>query len=202
MTKKGYVKKPTKPIEEHSSSATAVHESESFRPMEQKELQDLVSKLKWETFCTHLRTYSPSLVRDFYANLYDHELEFIFVRKGLIPWDATKINELYNTKVDADKHSEFIEDITDDKRDLLVTDLCAQGVLWTGSHQKNYTMHRCFLTLQSQIWFYFLNCRLLPSTHSTTINLDRMCLIHFIVKGRKIDVGTILHQEIADWAVR
>ncbi|KAH1031885.1 hypothetical protein J1N35_044059 [Gossypium stocksii] len=29
-----------------------------------------------------------------------------------------------------------------------------------------------------------------------------MCLIHSIVNGRKIDVGTILHQEIADYATR
>ncbi|KAH1032248.1 hypothetical protein J1N35_044422, partial [Gossypium stocksii] len=43
---------------------------------------------------------------------------------------------------------------------------------------------------------------LLPSTHSTTVNLDRMCLIHSIVKGRKIDVGAILHQEIANCATR
>ncbi|KAK5836048.1 hypothetical protein PVK06_011792 [Gossypium arboreum] len=41
-----------------------------------------------------------------------------------------------------------------------------------------------------------------PSTHSTTITFDRMHLIHFIVKSRKIDVGAILHQEIADCAVR
>ncbi|KAH1114091.1 hypothetical protein J1N35_007469 [Gossypium stocksii] len=29
-----------------------------------------------------------------------------------------------------------------------------------------------------------------------------MCLIHSIVKGRKIDVGIILHQEIADYPAR
>ncbi|KAK5836301.1 hypothetical protein PVK06_012084 [Gossypium arboreum] len=43
---------------------------------------------------------------------------------------------------------------------------------------------------------------LLPSTHSTTVHLDRMCLIHSIIKGRKIDVGAILHQEIAECAAR
>ncbi|KAH1064122.1 hypothetical protein J1N35_029109, partial [Gossypium stocksii] len=96
--------------------------------------------------------------------------------------DATKFNELYNTKVDVDEHSEFIQDITDDKRNLLVKDLCVKGALWMGSHQKNYTMHRRFLTLQSKIWFHFVNYKLLPSTHSTTVNLDRMCLIHSIVK--------------------
>ncbi|KAH1055749.1 hypothetical protein J1N35_033814 [Gossypium stocksii] len=46
-------------------------------------------------------------------------IEFIFVREGLIPWDAANINKLYNTKVDVDKHSEFINDIIDEKYDLL-----------------------------------------------------------------------------------
>ncbi|KAK5836288.1 hypothetical protein PVK06_012066 [Gossypium arboreum] len=63
-------------------------------------------------------------------------------------------------------------------------------------------MHYCFLTLHSKIWFHFVNCRLLPSTHSTTINFDRMCLIHSIIKVRKIDVGIILHQKIIDCVER
>ncbi|KAL1091897.1 hypothetical protein V6Z11_D07G188300 [Gossypium hirsutum] len=63
-------------------------------------------------------------------------------------------------------------------------------------------MHRHFLMLQGKIWFHFVNCKLKPCTHSTTFTLDRMCLIHFIVIGRKIDVGIILHQEIANCTVR
>lgn len=43
---------------------------------------------------------------------------------------------------------------------------------------------------------------LLHSTHNTTVNLDRMCLIYSIVKGRKIDVGEILHQKITDCTAR
>ncbi|KAK5835584.1 hypothetical protein PVK06_011276 [Gossypium arboreum] len=114
-----------------------------------KQVYKTISKFKWETFCTNPESYSPSLVREFYANLYDHELEFIFVQEGLIPCNAKKINELYNTKVDVDEHF-----------------------------------------------------KLKPFTHSTTVTLDRMYLIHSIVKGRKIDVCTMLHQEIADCTAR
>ncbi|KAK5794025.1 hypothetical protein PVK06_035216 [Gossypium arboreum] len=163
---RGSAKKATKPVEEHSSFATVVRESESSMPTKKKELgillsqqQNLgkqvsrtISKLKWATFCTHTGTYSPLLEHEFYANFYDFELEFIFVREGLILWDATKINELYNTK--------------------------------TSSHQKNYTMHHRFLTLQSKIWFHFVKCKLLLSTHSTAINLDRM--IGSLVEGEVI----------------
>ncbi|KAK5771069.1 hypothetical protein PVK06_047243 [Gossypium arboreum] len=153
---RGSFKKVTKSTGEQASSATTVHELESLRLVQTNEpvlylnkaanerfhdnilkrnfyeqgisflpQQDLgkqvsksISKFKWENFCTHPRSYSPSLVCEFYANLYDHELE------------------------------------------------------------------------------------LKPSTHSNTGTLDRMCLINSIVKGRKIDVGAILHQEIADCAVR
>ncbi|KAL1134370.1 hypothetical protein V6Z11_A12G098800 [Gossypium hirsutum] len=80
-----------------------------------KQVFKTISKLKWETFCTHPGSYSPSLIREFYANLYDHELEFTFVREGLIPWDAKNINELYNPKVDVNEHSEFIDGIIDEK---------------------------------------------------------------------------------------
>ncbi|KAH1082640.1 hypothetical protein J1N35_022401 [Gossypium stocksii] len=148
-----------------------------------KQVSKTISKLKWKTFCTHSRSYSTSLVREFYANLYDHELESIFVRVDLIPWDTETINKLYNTKVNVDKHSDFMDDIIDEKCDLLVRDLCVKEAVWMGSYQKNYTMHRRFLTLQGKFWFHFVNCRLKPSTHSTTVTLDSMCLIHSIVKG-------------------
>ncbi|MBA0761283.1 hypothetical protein Gotri_023954 [Gossypium trilobum] len=100
-----------------------------------RQVYKTILRLKWETFYTHLRSYSHSLC-------------------GRVPI------------------------------------------------KNNYTMHRRFLALQGKIWFNFVNCRLKPSTHSTTITLDRMCLIHSIVKGRKIDVGVILHQEIADCTAR
>ncbi|KAH1091608.1 hypothetical protein J1N35_018865, partial [Gossypium stocksii] len=91
---------------------------------------------------------------------------------------CTKINKLYNTKVDVDEHFKFIKDSTDNKWDLFVN----EGALWMGSHEKNYTMHCRFLTLKIKSGFHFVNCKLLPSTHSTIVNPDRMCLIHSIIK--------------------
>ncbi|KAK5845395.1 hypothetical protein PVK06_001577 [Gossypium arboreum] len=44
--------------------------------------------------------------------------------------------------------------------------------------------------------------QLKPSTHNTTVTLDRMCLIHSIIKDRKIDIGAILYKEIAKCAAR
>ncbi|KAH1056348.1 hypothetical protein J1N35_034413 [Gossypium stocksii] len=117
--------------------------------------------------------------------------------------EATLLHRyLYKTKVDVNKHSEFIDDITYEKRDLLVRDLCVEGAVWTSSHQKSYTMYHRFLILRGKIWFHFVNCKLKPSTHSTRITLERMCLIHSIIKGRNIDVGAILHQEIAECVAR
>ncbi|KAK5775784.1 hypothetical protein PVK06_043724 [Gossypium arboreum] len=122
--------------------------------------------------------------------------------RGLLPWDANTINELYNLTVDVDEHSDFFVEVTDEKKDLLVQDLCIERARWKRSHPKNFTMHHHFLTLHSKIWFHFVNCKLLPSTHNTTVNLDRMCLIHSIIKSRKFDVGAILHREIVECAAQ
>ncbi|KAK5812135.1 hypothetical protein PVK06_027546 [Gossypium arboreum] len=48
----------------------------------------------------------------------------------------------------------------------------------------------------------FCQLQATTTTYSTTVKLDRMCLIHSIIKGRKIDVGSILHQEITNCAAR
>ncbi|KAK5846181.1 hypothetical protein PVK06_002453 [Gossypium arboreum] len=62
--------------------------------------------------------------------------------------------------------------------------------------------HCYFLMLQGKLWFHFVNYKLNPSTHSTTVTLDRMCPIHSIVKDRKIDVGIILHEKITECTAR
>ncbi|KAH1031702.1 hypothetical protein J1N35_043876 [Gossypium stocksii] len=163
---RGSTKKANKSTKEHASFATVVHESESPRPMQKKELviflnktarerfqdnilrqnfhpeqgislsqeqelgkqlQQTTSKLKWENFWAHPGSYSPFLVCEFYANLYDQELDFIFIRKGLIPWDAKIINELYSITINVDEHSDFFAEVTDEKRNLLQKGIVPRG---------------------------------------------------------------------------
>ncbi|KAK8556343.1 hypothetical protein V6N13_064379 [Hibiscus sabdariffa] len=81
----------------------------------------------------------------------------------------------YNIVVVNDEHCAFGDDIYDEKIDLMVRNLCAKGAQWT---------------------------RLRPSTHNTTVNLERMCFIHSIMKRCKIYVCTIIDQEIVDCVTR
>ncbi|KAK5793869.1 hypothetical protein PVK06_035036 [Gossypium arboreum] len=46
------------------------------------------------------------------------------------------MNKLYNTKVDVDKHSEFIDDITNEKQDLLVKDLSVAPIVQVSDNDK------------------------------------------------------------------
>ncbi|KAH1046766.1 hypothetical protein J1N35_037550 [Gossypium stocksii] len=116
---RGSVKKATKPIEEHSSSTIAVHKSKSSMPTDKNESTIFLIKAAKDQFQNILN-------QKFHQNW-----AFSF-RNSLTPWDATKINELSNTNVDIDEHSKFIEDIIDNKGDLLVKDLCVEGALWIG----------------------------------------------------------------------
>ncbi|KAH1096622.1 hypothetical protein J1N35_013543 [Gossypium stocksii] len=109
-----------------------------------------MSKLKWGNFCAHYRSYSPFLLHKFYANLYDQDLKFIFIRKGLLPWDANTINELHNLTVDVNEHSDFFTEVMDKKMGLLVQDLCIEGARWTGSHPRNLSNALPFLNIAQQ----------------------------------------------------
>ncbi|KAK5775724.1 hypothetical protein PVK06_043657 [Gossypium arboreum] len=106
-----------------------------------KQVYKTISKLNWETFYTHPGSYSPSLVRESYANLYNHELEFIFIREGLIQWETKKRNKLYNTKVDVGEHSKFIDDITDEKLDLLTGILVFPSLVMLLCEQRGIAPH-------------------------------------------------------------
>ncbi|KAK5802714.1 hypothetical protein PVK06_030331 [Gossypium arboreum] len=95
----GSVNKATKSPREHASSTTTVCELESSRPVQAKEPVVFLNKVKNERFHNNIL----------------NKLEFIFIREGLIPWDAANTNELYNTKVDVDEHSKFMDDIADER---------------------------------------------------------------------------------------
>ncbi|KAK8492783.1 hypothetical protein V6N13_025265 [Hibiscus sabdariffa] len=95
-----------------------------------RQINNTISIHKWIDFCAHPAGYTPSLVREFRANLYKPTLKMIFVRESSIPWNAVAINKLFNMSVRKDEHSVLAEDVDDAKVDLLVKNLCIDCAFW------------------------------------------------------------------------
>ncbi|KAK5785568.1 hypothetical protein PVK06_040164 [Gossypium arboreum] len=53
-----------------------------------------------------------------------------------------------------------------------------------------------------KVWFYFIQFSLMPSSHGTTISLERMVLFYSILTGKTIDVGKIILREIWNCVIK
>lgn len=113
-----------------------------------------------------------------------------------MPWGADHINAFFNIAEEEDDHVKFLENLTEEGAKILIQDLCVDGAIWTGNNPNNYMMRHRYLTVQSKVWFHFINYRLLPSMHSITIMMDKTCLIHSIIKGRRVHVGQFFIKEL------
>lgn len=68
--------------------------------------------------------------------------------------------------------------------------------MWTYSKQGNKTCRCEFLTTEAKVWFYFISHSLMPTGHISTLNIERVFLLACIVKGRSINVGRIICDQI------
>ena len=54
------------------------------------------------------------------------------------------------------------------------------------------------LTPEAKVWFYFMNSRLVPSKHVSTLYKERVVLFYAIMNYFEFNVGTIIEQSILE----
>ncbi|KAH1097398.1 hypothetical protein J1N35_014319 [Gossypium stocksii] len=84
----------------------------------------------------------------------------------------------------------------------ILEELTVPGSKWTVSKQGIQTCQREYLTPLTKVWFYFIHFSLMPSSHETTISLERIVLLYSILTRKTIDVGKIILRGMWNCAVR
>ncbi|KAK5811604.1 hypothetical protein PVK06_026953 [Gossypium arboreum] len=84
----------------------------------------------------------------------------------------------------------------------ILKELTVLGSKWTVSKQGIHTCRKEYLTPLAKAWFNFIRFSLMPSSHGTTISLERMVLFYWILTRKTIDVGKIMLREMRNCAVR
>lgn len=78
----------------------------------------------------------------------------------------------------------------------MLQEVTVQGTQWTCSKQGNKTCCQEFLTKKAKVWFYFICHSLMPTGHTSSLNIERIFLLACIVKGRSINVGKLICEQI------
>lgn len=74
--------------------------------------------------------------------------------------------------------------------------LCVEGTTWDISTQGTMKIPRTNLLPHCKVWYHFLKNRLMPSMSMQMVSKERLLLLDFIIIGRLMDVGKIIHQEL------
>ncbi|GMI77214.1 hypothetical protein HRI_001390700 [Hibiscus trionum] len=101
-----------------------------------------------------------------------------------------------------DAHQEFIDSLDAATYDAIMVELTEAGTSWTTSKKNPHSVNRGQLRPEAKLWNAFIKKRILPSSHHTTVNRQRLALIHSIMHNRAINVGRYMRDSILDCAFR
>ena len=155
----------------------------------------MIEQRGWEALSAHQKSGYAAVVREFYSNLVGRKDNTVFVRGVWVPYGAKAINEAY--RMTGHKHGSKFKNLLENpnlnKIAKKLTDGKAQLGLGEGGPK---TLNRGSLTEEAKVWFYFLASVLVPTRHLSTVREQEAIMLYAILKGYKINVGTIIENSI------
>ena len=157
--------------------------------------KEMIEKRGWETLYAHRRLGNAAVVREFYSNLVGRKDNTIYVRGVWVPYGAQAINQVYGMAghKHGSKFKKLLENPDLKKIAEKLTDGKAQLRQEKGGPK---TLNRGSLTEEAKVWFYFLASVLVPTRHLSTVREHEAVMLYAILKGYKINIGTIIENSI------
>ena len=157
--------------------------------------KEMIEKRGWGTLCAHRRSGYAAVVREFYSNLVGRKDNTVYVRGVWVPYGAQAINQVYGMAghKHGSKFKKLLENPDLKKIAEKLTDGKAQWRLEKGGPK---ALNRGSLTEEAKVWFYFLASVLVPTRHLSTVREQEAIMLYAILKGYKINIGTIIENSI------
>ena len=114
-----------------------------------------------------------------------------------VPFDSATINKVLGLcNVGSNEYRELFCSLDYDK--ILKTVAGANASWKTKKNRGLYEIVRVSLNEEAKVWFYFMNLRLLPSKHVSTLYKDRAILLYAILENYKFNVGNIIQNSLVE----
>ena len=157
--------------------------------------KEIIEKRGWETLCAHRRSGYAVVVREFYSNLVGRKDYTVYVRGVWVPYGAQAINQVYGMagQKQGSKFKKLLENSNLKKIAEKLADGKAQLRQEKGGPK---TLNRGSLTKEAKVLFYFLASVLVPTRHLSTVREQEAVMLYAILKGYKINIGTIMENSI------
>ena len=157
--------------------------------------KEMIEQRGWNALCAHQNPGYKAVVKEFYSNLVGRKDNTVFVRGVWVPYGAKAINEAYGMAghKHGSKFKKLLENPDFKKIAEKLTDGKSQMRQWEGEPK---TLNKGSLTEEAKVWFYFLASVLVPTKHLSTVREQEAILLYVILKGYKLNVGTIIENSI------
>ena len=157
--------------------------------------KELIEQRGWEEFCKHQKSGYAAVIREFYSNLVGRKENSVYVRGVWVPYGAKTINEMYG--MEGQKNgSKFKKLMNNLNREKIARKLTEGKGQWKKGKGEQKTLSRGDLTEEAKVWFYFLASVMVPTKHVCTVREQKAILLYAILKGYKIDAGTVIENSI------
>ena len=153
--------------------------------------KEMIEKRGWETLCAHRRAGYAAVVREFYSNLVGRKENTVYVRGVWVPYGAQAINQVYGMA--GHKHGSKFKRLLENPDLKKVAEKLTDGKAQLRQEKGGpKTLNRGCLTEEVNVWFYFIASVLVPTKHLSTVREQEAMMLYAILKGYKINIGTII----------
>ena len=157
--------------------------------------KEMIEKRGWKALCTHQRSGYAAVVREFYSNLVGRKDNTVFVRGLWVPYGAKAINQVYGMA--GHKHGSKFKKLLENPDLKKIAEKLTDGKAQLRQEKGGLkTLNRGSLTEEAKVWFYFLASVLVPTRHLSTVREQEAVMLYAILKGYKINIGTIIENLI------
>ena len=157
--------------------------------------KELIEKRGWGTLCAHRRAGYAAVVREFYSNLVGRKDNMVYVRGVWVPYGAKAINQVYGMA--GQKHGSKFKKLLENPDFKKIAEKLTDGkAQWRQEKGGPKALNRGSLTEEAKVWFYFLASVLVPTRHLSTVREQEAIMLYAILKGYKINIGTIIENLI------
>ena len=159
--------------------------------------KEMIERRGWETLCAHRRSGYTALVRDFYSNMVGRKDITVYVRgvRDFYSNGAEAINQIYGMA--GHKHGSKFKKLLENPNFKKIAEKLTDGKAQLRQEKGGpKTLNSGSLTEEAKVWFYFLASVLVPTRHLSTVREQEAIVLYAILKGYKINIGTIIENSI------
>lgn len=163
------------------------------------ELENMIDEMGWSAFCVQPVGIPLSVVKEFYANAKMDRNKLTMVRGKTVDYGPAAIRRVVPQPTRPRGAEDWVHKPREEiDLNAIMSGMCAPGTAWKCKAGTDEPLHfpAAALNRYARAWFLFICARIMPTSHTADVTVDRAIVLWGILNGKYIDLGFLIHQNI------